>query len=135
MDSYSGNVIANLHISRKGCVKICNKFHDFTEKNTEFTSYVTGKTYSLHHDVNCKTKQVIYLITCKRCNSQYVGLTKQPVSKRMNSHRFDINNFTDPAFSSMVAGHFNLQNHCLKDFSFMPIDVVKNDIDRLCKET
>ena len=103
--------------------------------SSEFTSHVTGKTYSLHHDVNCKSKQVIYLITCKRCNSQYVGQTKQPVSKRMNSHRFDINNFSDPAFSSMVAGHFNLQDHCLKDFSFMPVDVVKNDIDRLCKET
>ena len=53
----------------------------------------------------------------------------------MNSHRFDFNNLTHPAFSTLVASHFNLENHSLQDFSFMPIDAVQNDIDRLCKET
>ena len=59
----------------------------------------------------------------------------QPVSRRMNSHKFDISNFSNPAFSTLVAGHFNLRNHSISDFSFMPIDVVNNQIDRLCKET
>ena len=57
------------------------------------------------------------------------------VSKRMNSHRFDISNYTDPSFSSLVATHFNSDNHCINDFSFMPIDVIDNTFDRLCKET
>ena len=66
---------------------------------------------------------------------QYVGQTKQPVSKRMNSHKFDVCNFMDPAFSTHVATHFNSTNHSIDDFSFMPIDVVNSTIDRLCKET
>lgn len=66
---------------------------------------------------------------------QYVGQTKQPVSKRMNSHKFDICNFVDPAFSTNVANHFNKDDHNFTDFSFMPIDVVYNTLDRLCKET
>ena len=53
----------------------------------------------------------------------------------MNSHRFDICNFKDPMFSSLVAIHFNSMSHNVKDFSFMPIDIVRNNIDRLCKET
>ena len=53
----------------------------------------------------------------------------------MNSHRFDICNFTDPTFSSLVATHFNNDSHDIADFSFMPIDIVKNNINRLCKET
>ena len=56
----------------------------------------------------------------------------QPVSKRMNSHKFDITNFMDPAFSSNVATHFNLDDHSMKDFSFMPIDIVMKHVDRLC---
>lgn len=64
-----------------------------------------------------------------------MGQTRQQVSKRMNSHRFDICSFTDPAFSSGVATHFNLDDHNASDFSFMPIDIVKNDFDRLCKES
>ena len=66
---------------------------------------------------------------------QYVGQTKQPVSKRMNSHKFDISNFVDPTFSTTVAIHFNTNDHNFKDFSFMPIDIVDNTINRLCKET
>ena len=59
----------------------------------------------------------------------------QPVAKRMNSHKFDISNFIDPAYSSLVAGHFNKEGHSFKDFTFMPIDIVNNQMDRLCKET
>ena len=53
----------------------------------------------------------------------------------MNSHRFDICNFSDPSFSSLVACHFNSQNHSITDFSFMPVDVIENNFQRLCKET
>ena len=43
-------------------------------------------------------------------------------------------NFEYPAFSSSVATHFNSSDHSLNDFSFMPIDIVKDDFNRLCKE-
>ena len=89
----------------------------------------------MRHNTNCKSKNVVYLITCSQCQTQYVGQTRQPVSRRMNSHIFDINNFMDPAFSSLVAAHFNGNNHSIQNFTFMPIDIVKNDMDRLYKET
>ena len=53
----------------------------------------------------------------------------------MNSHRFDINSYIDPALSTHVAIHFNENGHSLKDFSFMPIDIVHDNMDRLLKET
>ncbi len=102
---------------------------------SSFTSHITDKTYNMRHDTNCSTKDVIYMITCKKCSKQYVGQTSQPVSKRMNSHRFDINNCMDPAFSTHVATHFNMDQHSMADFSFVPIDCVTNGLDRLCKET
>ena len=101
---------------------------------SSFSSHTTGETFQLHNDTNCKTKGVIYLVTCKKCQCQYVGQTRQQVSGRMNSHRYDICNFENPAFSSSVATHFNSSNHLINDFSFMPIDIVKDDFNRLCKE-
>ena len=59
----------------------------------------------------------------------------QPVSRRMNNHKFDVSNFTNDGFSSLVASHFNEGTHNMSDFSFMPVDVINNNINRLCKET
>ena len=53
----------------------------------------------------------------------------------MNSHKFDIRNMSDPSFSTHVAIHFNSNGHSIEDFSFMPIDDVSNNINRLLKET
>ena len=53
----------------------------------------------------------------------------------MNNHRFDINGFIDPTFSTNVAIHFNSSHHSKNDFAFMPIDIVHNNFDQLCKET
>ena len=103
---------------------------------SNFNSSVTGLSYDLRYDVDCTSRNVIYLITCKNCCKQYVGQTNQNVSRRMNSHRFDIRNCSINPISH-VATHFgSTDNDCtLSDFSFVPIDVVQNNLDRLCKET
>ena len=36
---------------------------------------------------NCKTKNTIYLVTCKLCTKPYIGRTVQRLSKRMSGHR------------------------------------------------
>ena len=66
---------------------------------------------------------------------QYVGQTNQQVSKRMNSHRIDINNYDSQGYSTNLALHFNSDSHSITDFSFLPIDVVSNEMARRCKET
>ena len=70
-------------------------------KSIEFKSSSTSEVFSLKKDFDCTSENVIYLITCKRCNSQYVGQTHQKVSKRMNSHRFDI--FHHPDIFTIVS--------------------------------
>ena len=99
---------------------------------SQFQSSMTGCTYNLQHDVNCVSRNVIYLITCTKCQNQYVGQTNQNVSRRMNSHRFDINN-VDMNPISHVASHFGLSDSkcSMSDFSFLSIDVVHDNMDRL----
>ena len=124
------HVFSSKKCNRRRCSHCCNIVTD-----SSFTSYITDDKFNVRCNTDCSSKDVIYIITCKKCNIQYVGETKQNVSKRMNSHRFDIRNFSDPTYSSYVATHFNSPSHSIDDFSFMPIDNVCNDFDRLCKET
>ena len=62
-----------------------------------------------------------------------MGQTHQKVSKRMNSHRFDILHY--PESITNVSVHFNENGHSVDNFSFTPIDRVENEWPRLLKET
>ena len=46
------------------------------------------KTHSRKH-ISCHSQNLIYLLTCKNCNIQYVGKTALPLHKRINIHRKD----------------------------------------------
>ena len=39
----------------------------------KFTSKVTGKTYFIKEDLPYNSKNVINLITCDKCNDQYIA--------------------------------------------------------------
>ena len=56
------------------------------------------------------------------------------INKFPTDHRFDINTY-DGHYATNVALHFNSDSHSVDDFRFVPIDVVNNEMDRLCKET
>ena len=47
----------------------------------------------IHHicNANCKTENIIYLLECAVYGLQYVGETKQQLSKHLNGHRSDAN--------------------------------------------
>ena len=59
--------------------------------STEFKSNVTNKKYTVINNtnemLNCHSQNIIYLMTCKGCNIQYVGETVTRLSERMNVHR------------------------------------------------
>ena len=55
-----------------------------------FHSKTTGKEHKIFCNVNCKTPNVVYLLACHVCGSQYVGESVQPFTKRRNGHRSDL---------------------------------------------
>lgn len=69
----------------------------------------SGAIVKLRHDTNCITENVVYLISCSKCEKQYVGETKGPLNKRMNGHRDD---WRHRRFErSPVAEHFCSSEH------------------------
>ena len=74
------------------------------------TSNCTQESFQMRYSTSCTSQNVIYLIECKHCNINQGNATN-------------------------VALHFNSDSHLLDDFRFVPIDIVNNEMDRLCKET
>jgi hypothetical protein len=40
--------------------------------------------------MNCKSSNVIYCVTCKKCRGQYIGETEQEIHARQRGHLADI---------------------------------------------
>ena len=72
----------------------------------------------------CKTKNLVYLIECRKCRKQYVGETENALHIRLNGHRSDIRtNKTEKP----VAEHFNLPGHYMENLTIMVIDKIGKD--------
>ena len=69
--------------------KRCN-----TCKLGTFTNQVnitqTSRTYTIKQHITCKSTNVIYCVTCKKCLAQYIGETDQELHARQRGHLSDI---------------------------------------------
>jgi hypothetical protein len=59
-------------------------------KTGQITSSVTGRTYRCMSNVSCRSSNLIYCITCKRCKKQYVGQTSLRLKNRFVHHFYQI---------------------------------------------
>ena len=51
----------------------------------------TNKTFIIRNPITCKTSNVVYCLTCKKCKEQYIGETEQEIHERQRGHLSDIN--------------------------------------------
>ena len=97
------------------CCKVLNI------ENT-FTSFSTGKSFVLESTsgnvFTCKSRYVVYLISCIKCGAQYVGKTAQPLHCRLNGHRHSI---IKKSLNTFLCLHFNLLDHSYEDLSIQII--------------
>ena len=89
----------------------CDSRRCMTCKNIQcthkFSSTHTGEKFIIYCNANCKTENIIYLLECAICGLQYIGETKQQLSKRLNGHRSDANCKPDLPLS----GHLRSTGH------------------------
>ena len=82
--------VENIQNRYKKCRSNCKTCPDLIQENI-FKSTITNRKYStINHTndpTNCKSQNIIYLLTCTGCFAQYVGETVQRCHKRMNFHR------------------------------------------------
>ncbi|KAE8629241.1 hypothetical protein XENTR_v10000403 [Xenopus tropicalis] len=102
----------------------------YMETTSTFTSTKTGKVYNISERLSCTTRNVIYLITCKRCRKQYVGQTSNSIRRRFVDHLSTIN--CKKALS--LPEHFHLPGHSTQDIALTVIERVRSDQNLLERE-
>lgn len=96
-----------------------------------FSSSVTKETFTINEDMNCASKNCIYLVTCTICNVQYIGESSRPLRERFNNHRSDIKLRKETA----IAKHFTEILHEYKHLRVTPIEIVSDHIERKDRES
>ena len=96
-------------------------------RDKTFGSSVTGKKFILDFDgiVNCKTKNVIYLLSCKCCGLQYVGKTSQHLHQRLSGHRQCVQG--NNPLHTYLYDHFRSHKGGFENCRIQVIEVIDND--------
>ena len=91
------------------------QFCSTCKKDNRIKSSVTGRTYKGPEKYTCKTRNIIYVITCKKCSKQYVGETYRTFKERMTEH---IQYVKHKKLERTTGAHFNSPGHSITDMQF-----------------
>ena len=96
--------------------KSCNLCKFYLLDSPVFQSNTTFKSFTFSNIEPslsvCQYKNLIYLISCKKCSLQYVGLTTQTFRDRFNAHKSSIEN---NSLNTILCNHFNSNGHNISD--------------------
>ena len=128
--------------ARGTCRCTCNKCQicDFLLLGNTFSDSKSSKQFSINYDLDCNSSNVVYLISCKKCNAQYVGSTMTRFRTRFNNHRSRLNSHVKLGMDQkqrddLLYHHFNSDGHSgLADMSLQIIDWVKGEKELRDKE-
>ena len=95
---------------------------------TTFRSNQTNSIFQIYHNLNCKSKYVIYLLECTKCKIKYVGKAETEFNIRLNNHRKDV--WKPDAIPA--SRHFSGKSHNFNTHAkFILIEQIRfNDIDK-----
>ena len=113
----------------QGCFKCkgkCDLCKNFLVESDYFSSTSTSRKYFIRQHVHCKSKNVVYLITCNKCKIQYVGSTTNEFKVRFRNHKSAMSTKKN---TCEVAIHFNKEAIVLSDFDFVTIEQICNFSD------
>ena len=93
----------------KRCKKSC-KICSYITQTKETISTQTNEKFPITGDFSCQTAGVVYLITCLKCNLQYVGQSKRKFKDRIANHLYYIDQKREA-----TGKHFTSPGHAKSD--------------------
>ena len=103
------------------------------EGQNKYTFSATKEERHINDTLNCKSKNLIYLIECKKCAKQYIGETKRQRNERFGEHRCSILNHHHLINPTPVSTHFNQPGHSINDIVLIPLELIHNKRDSVRK--
>jgi hypothetical protein len=84
---------------------------------------VTGQEFRCMKNISCRSSNLIYAITCMRCNKQYVGQTLLRIKDRVYRHFYDVEKVDK---TKAVGLHFSQRDHNgTKDMEITVLEFIK----------
>ena len=100
----------------------CNRHHcsicKHSSKNSSFHSNHINKTFNIHGHISCNSTNLIYIITCSKCQKQYVGKTGRKLKTRLTEHFRNICQHTN----IIIGLHFNTTGHTIEHMQVNTIE-------------
>ena len=83
-------------------------------ETSTFTSTVTEETYITNHRFDCNERYLVYLLTCNKCEMQYVGQAIDQFRSRWNSYKSDSRKHGQGAtcMQQHLFNHFYTSSRC-----------------------
>ena len=101
--------------SIKECNRKCDMCKIFLVVSPDFTCFATKWKYSIKGILKCDSRNIIYLIFCKCCGKQYVGLAR--------IHKSDIN--TDKVRCGVASHLFNVCRSSASKFKYLQVQLIE----------
>ena len=114
----SRNLNANVRAGNVRCPNIRCKACTYIVECNSFSSTHNDRTYKLHDRFTCASTNIVYLVTCNKCNTQYVGETGRSLRDRITDHVSCIR----LKKQTPIGLHFNQAGHSLQNFTILAIE-------------
>ena len=85
----------------------------------------------IKQNVDCQTKNIVYLLGCKKCQTQYVGESNRTLQSRFSEHLGYVKN---KKLDKTTGEHFNTKGHTISDMEITIIEKVHNTSDAFRKQ-
>ena len=115
------------------CGNDCITCHYITDGRTNYTFSATGETRPIPDHIDCNSKNLIYMVHCRRCDKQYIGETKRRLKDRFNEHRRPVDRPTPSSRPTAVSEHFNADDHSSTDMELIPLELIHSSRDAIRK--
>ena len=75
-----------------------------TDGRIQYSSSKTSRQYNISRHYTCKSRYIVYLVTCTLCQKQYCGQTRRSMAERHRNHRSEVKTAADG-----LGAHFHQQ--------------------------
>ena len=82
--------------------------HSDIQPGNRIQSSRNNKFVKINAPINCKSRNVVYIITCDKCLLQYIGKTERTLCERIQEH---LGYIRIKHFNQTIGGHFNSLGH------------------------
>ena len=114
---------------RKNCLT-CKYIPD---GQTSYAFHATAETRPITNNIDCNSKNVLYIIQCDHCSKQYIGETKRRLKDRFNEQRWPVDNPSNISKTTTVSEHFLTNDHSANDITLVPLELIKSYRDSVRK--